>query len=125
MKWLSFKSRITLVLSAAALGASVVSGAGSTAYASPTVSASSSSEGAGTTTFGARCDDGTRIRNAPVSGTILGLCYSTHLLTAICYRNIAGQAYSWIYLTDNTTGVTGWAYGQYIYAVSGGTTYPC
>ncbi|WP_027344411.1 hypothetical protein [Hamadaea tsunoensis] len=126
MRRFRFPVRIAVVLSALTAAVAAAMAAPSPAQAAPsTFAAGSTVHGIGIQTVGVQCDDGTRIRNAPISGTILGLCYSVHAVTAICYRSIAGQAYLWLYLTDNSTGVTGWSYGQYLHPTGSGSLYAC
>lgn len=57
---------------------------------------------------------GVNIRTGPdTSCTAIGSGYPGHSLTVRCYTNAAG-GYYWIYLTDNTTGKTGWSRGDYV-----------
>jgi uncharacterized protein YraI len=53
--------------------------------------------------------DGVNIRTGPsTSCTSKGLGYRIHSVTYHC------EASGWVYLTDNTTGVTGWSSGQFV-----------
>jgi hypothetical protein len=70
------------------------------------------------------CDDGTRIRTSPPSGTIKGLCYHTHSVTAWCYTDVGGGNF-WIDLTDNSTGVSGWSSADLLHFAGSGTLPPC
>jgi hypothetical protein len=70
------------------------------------------------------CDDGTRIRTSAPSGTVKGLCYHTHSVTAWCYTDIGGGTY-WINLTDNTTHVSGWSAASLLYVAGSGTLPYC
>jgi hypothetical protein len=53
--------------------------------------------------------DGVNIRNGDdTSCAALGLGYTSHSVTIHC------QTRSWVYITDNTTGVTGWSSIQFL-----------
>ena len=56
------------------------------------------------------CHDGVRLRSAPVTGAILGLCYYYH---SINWNNnperYGPDGTLWTWVQDFTTGVSGWA----------------
>jgi uncharacterized protein YraI len=54
--------------------------------------------------------DGVNIRTGPsTSCTSKGLGYRVHSVTYHC------EGSGWVYLTDNTTGVTGWSSGAFVH----------
>ncbi|MEV6521027.1 hypothetical protein AB0M43_03680 [Longispora sp. NPDC051575] len=63
----------------------------------------------------AKCVDGTRIRSSPPDGTVVGLCYAPHSVTAHC-RPSTATGY-WVRITDATTEVSGWVSGNLVKAV--------
>ncbi|MBG6134921.1 SH3 domain-containing protein [Longispora fulva] len=63
----------------------------------------------------ATCVDGTRIRLAPETGAVLGLCYAAHAVRAHCRPSTTGGY--WVRITDTTTGVEGWVSGNLIRAI--------
>ncbi|MCZ4098526.1 SH3 domain-containing protein [Streptomyces sp. SID13666] len=65
--------------------------------------------------------NGVNIRTGPGTGcTAKGYGYTNHSVTVRCL------AYGWVYLTDNTTGVTGWALDDFVtwHTVPVGRCYP-
>ncbi|MGY0233803.1 hypothetical protein [Longispora urticae] len=71
----------------------------------------------------AYCEDGTRIRSSAPSGTVLGLCYNSHNVSAHCKPSPA-HGY-WVRITDNTTRVSGWVNGSLVKAVGWETLPNC
>lgn len=60
-------------------------------------------------------DEGVNIRNGGgVNCTILGEGYTTHSVSVRCSWNNAGENATWLYLTDRTTGVTGWSRSDFL-----------
>jgi hypothetical protein len=58
-------------------------------------------------------DSGVNIRNNAGTGcAIIGEGYPGQSVTAHCWHSVNGV--SWAFLTDNSTGVTGWSEQQYI-----------
>ena len=66
------------------------------------------------------------IRSGPTTGCVaVGLGYSSHNVTYRCYSEgtpVNGWS-TWTYLTDNTTGVTGWSSDAFL--AGGGSWYHC
>ncbi|WP_059005610.1 SH3 domain-containing protein [Streptomyces specialis] len=60
-------------------------------------------------------EDGVRIRTGPgLQYGVAGLGYRNHSVTVHCF--VAPEPnHSWYYLTDNTTGVTGWVSSSLVY----------
>lgn len=59
-------------------------------------------------------DDGVNIRSGDsTSCASLGLGYQHHSVTVHCYSRPGGGDL-WVYLTDNSTGVSGWSSQQYV-----------
>lgn len=61
--------------------------------------------------------DGVRIRTGPyLSCPAAGLGYTTHSVTTHCWApgDTVGSYHTWTYLTNNTTGVKGWATDAYL-----------
>lgn len=57
---------------------------------------------------------GVNIRTAPSTGcTSVGVGYSGHWLTLHCIQ-VGYDNFLWDYLTDNTTGKTGWSRDSYV-----------
>ncbi|AHH97380.1 hypothetical protein GCM10010174_73270 [Kutzneria viridogrisea] len=100
-----------VVLAATAL---TVAGGQALAAAKPTAVASPANCGwqpanNDNNTSGRFADDGVNIRSGDsTSCAVLGLGYKSHTITLRCFWN------GFVYLTDNTTGVTGWSAVDYV-----------
>ncbi|MEE4547005.1 hypothetical protein V2S66_34200 [Streptomyces sp. V4-01] len=110
----------------AALGVAILSGVivAPPALASPAHSATPQAAWCGWTPAnnsnvpGTFSNAGVNIRNGQYTNcTVLGAGYNGHDLTFRCFADgtsVGGNGV-WIYLTDRTTGVTGWASAAYIW----------
>ncbi|WP_412543583.1 hypothetical protein R8Z50_14190 [Longispora sp. K20-0274] len=63
----------------------------------------------------ATCTDGARIRVSPETGSVLGLCYASHAVRALCRPGTA-TGY-WVRITDTTTNISGWVSGTLVRGV--------
>ncbi|MGK5531176.1 SH3 domain-containing protein [Streptomyces sp. URMC 129] len=112
-------SRLLLAIGLAVPTVLLTAGTGQAATpAAPTaVTADVSTTEVSAAIWGEFREDGVRIRTGPgTQYAVAGLGYRDHSVTVHCF--VAPEPnHAWYYLTDNTTGVTGWVSSSLIYRV--------
>lgn len=94
--------------------------------ATPAQAASCPQSGPTYAQYGHYTYEGVNIRSGPTTGcVVVGAGYSSHTLLYRCYTEgtPVGWATTWTYLTDLTTGVTGWSSDYYLSGA--GSWYHC